>query len=88
MSAESIASDAKKKNSSHHTLHEKTEAVANAAAEKTHDGIQKIGETIEHLAANAETYNKEIATYVEKNPVKSLLIAGLSGMLLGMLIKK
>jgi ElaB/YqjD/DUF883 family membrane-anchored ribosome-binding protein len=69
-------------------VHEKTESVANSAAGKTHDGIQKIGQTIEHIAGNAEAYNKEIADYVEKNPVKSLVIAGLAGMLVGMLLRK
>jgi ElaB/YqjD/DUF883 family membrane-anchored ribosome-binding protein len=88
MATQPIDIESKKPKHSNNSIHEKTEEIAANAAEKTQEGIEKIGEAIEKLACNAEEYNKEISEYVKQKPIKSLLIAGLSGMLLGMFLKK
>lgn len=65
----------------------KIDKISEHAGDKSDEMIQQGHEAAAKLQKDVEQYTDTVANYIKKNPLKSALIAGGIGLLLGRLLK-
>lgn len=70
------------------TAGHKVDEYSKMAADKSDEWIQDGQETIEHFQQEVERYSDGAIQYIKKYPLKSALLAGAVGLILGKLFSK